>query len=96
MSKRDNVTYLEKETLELHVKTRELKQRWKDDPMRDTGTYDASAAATAKVLGEDEDNADAAKGSKKYILLMKRRRSSWKEALLEQADFCSQQPKWTR
>ncbi|KAG3122123.1 hypothetical protein PC128_g27827 [Phytophthora cactorum] len=64
--------------------------------MRDTGTYDASAAATAKVLGEDEDNADVAKGSKKYILLMKRRRSSWKEALLEQADFCSQQPKWTR
>ncbi|KAF1775140.1 Kinesin-like protein [Phytophthora cactorum] len=57
--KRENVAYLEKENLELHVKTRELKKRMEsmaipdtDDPMGDTGTYDASAAAAAKALGE--------------------------------------------
>ncbi|KAG2762327.1 hypothetical protein PC129_g20591 [Phytophthora cactorum] len=71
--KRENVAYLEKENLELHVKTRELKKRMEsmaipdtDDPMGDTGTYDASAAAAAKALGED--NADAAKESKKNVI----------------------------
>ncbi|KAG7388418.1 hypothetical protein PHYPSEUDO_012626 [Phytophthora pseudosyringae] len=67
--KSENVSYLEKENLELHVENRELKKQLesvaaqpeKDDVTGDTGTYDASAAAAAKVLGED--NAGAANDS---------------------------------
>ncbi|CAI5719266.1 unnamed protein product [Peronospora destructor] len=58
--KSENVSYLEKENLELHVENRELKKQLastslpkKDEVMGDTGTYDASAAAAVKVLGED-------------------------------------------
>ncbi|CAH0474236.1 unnamed protein product [Peronospora belbahrii] len=59
----ENVAYLEKENLELHVENRKLKKQLnvvltslpeKEDVMDDdTGTYDVSAAAAAKVLGED-------------------------------------------
>ncbi|KAE9355096.1 hypothetical protein PF008_g4229 [Phytophthora fragariae] len=59
--KSENVSYLEKENLDLHVENRELKKQLesalsppeKDELMGDTGTYDASAAAAAKALAED-------------------------------------------
>ncbi|KAG1689476.1 hypothetical protein DVH05_002145 [Phytophthora capsici] len=59
--KSKNVSYLEKENLELHVENRELKKRLekasplpeKDEVMGDTGAYDTSAAAAVKALGED-------------------------------------------
>ncbi|KAL3662858.1 hypothetical protein V7S43_012259 [Phytophthora oleae] len=59
--KSENVSYLEKENLELHVENRELKKRVEkisslpkqDELMGDTGAYDASAAAAVKALGED-------------------------------------------
>jgi centromeric protein E len=62
--KSDKVAYLEKENLELHVENRELKTRVEAAPSRteqdalagDTGTFDASAAAAAKVLGEESAN----------------------------------------
>ncbi|GMF38162.1 unnamed protein product [Phytophthora fragariaefolia] len=63
--KSENVSYLEKENLDLHVENRELKKRLEsalsppqnEDLMGDTGTYDASAAAAAKALGEDNTSA---------------------------------------
>ncbi|OWZ22152.1 Kinesin [Phytophthora megakarya] len=59
--KSGNVSYLEKENLELHVENRELRKHLesttllpeKDDLMGDTGTYDASAAAAVKALNGD-------------------------------------------
>ncbi|CAI5722924.1 unnamed protein product [Peronospora farinosa] len=58
--KSENVSYFEKENLELHVENRELKKQLaltslpkKDEGMGDTGTYDVSAAAAVEVLGED-------------------------------------------
>ncbi|POM81946.1 Kinesin-like protein [Phytophthora palmivora] len=61
--KSEHVSYLEKENLALHVENRELKKRLeslheRDYLMRETGTYDASAAAAAKVLNGDGDESD--------------------------------------
>ncbi|RLN20880.1 hypothetical protein BBJ28_00004867 [Nothophytophthora sp. Chile5] len=69
---KDNISYLEKENLDLLVENRRLTKRLQtasslaegDDELGNTGTYDASAAEAAKVL-----NGEATSSAKRASLL---------------------------